>query len=123
MLTIAHRYATPPTAPIPFSLVSKLHSHPPLPTRDIRLDTIADSDRILCVKDGLTEEFDTPINLLNKKGSLFADLTEATGTEQAAYIHALASGKIKLLDNLGAEHVNVEGQPADPSPDPMSTQL
>jgi hypothetical protein len=89
----------------------------------IRLDTIADSDRILCVKDGLTEEFDTPINLLNKKGSLFADLTEATGTEQAAYIHALASGKIKLLDNLGAEHVNVEGQPADPSPDPMSTQL
>ena len=75
-----------------------------------RLDTIADSDRILCVKDGLAEEFDTPINLLNKKGSLFANLAEATGTEQEAYIHALASGKIKLLDKIDVERVHIDVQ-------------
>ena len=73
-----------------------------------RLDTIADSDRILCVKDGLAEEFDTPINLLNKKGSLFAQLAVATGAEQSAYIHALASGEIKLLDKLQVERVHVD---------------
>jgi ABC-type multidrug transport system fused ATPase/permease subunit len=43
-----------------------------------RLETIADSDRILVMEQGLVAEFDTPANLLAKRDGLFASLMQST---------------------------------------------
>lgn len=46
-----------------------------------RLHTIMDSDRILVMNFGKVEEFDTPLNLLEKEGGIFAEMVKATGAE------------------------------------------
>ncbi len=61
-----------------------------------RLNTIADFDRVLVLKDGMLEEYDTPISLLDKKG-LFSELVDATGPSNAQLIRQIAkSAKSEL---------------------------
>ncbi|KIR42549.1 ATP-binding cassette transporter [Cryptococcus deuterogattii 99/473] len=44
-----------------------------------RLSSVIDYDRLLVLSDGAVAEFDTPINLLRKDGSLFKTLCEKSG--------------------------------------------
>lgn len=44
-----------------------------------RLSSVIDYDRLLVLSDGAVAEFDTPINLLRKDGSLFKSLCEKSG--------------------------------------------
>lgn len=44
-----------------------------------RLSSVIDYDRLLVLSDGEVAEFDTPINLLRKDGSLFKSLCEKSG--------------------------------------------
>ncbi|KAJ3445264.1 multidrug-resistance like protein 1 isoform i [Anaeramoeba flamelloides] len=48
-----------------------------------RLNTIMDSDRIMCLSNGKLAEFDTPGNLLKKKDGIFTHLIEKTGEKNA----------------------------------------
>ena len=57
-----------------------------------RLETIADSDRILSFEDGNIAEFDHPWVLLEKKESLFHKLCHAGSEERASHLKTLASG-------------------------------
>ncbi|KAJ3357564.1 hypothetical protein HDU83_006290 [Entophlyctis luteolus] len=47
-----------------------------------RLKTIADYDRVLVLERGKIEEFDAPINLINKKNGLFRKMCEESGDFQ-----------------------------------------
>lgn len=64
--------------------------------------TVADSDRILCIADGRVEQFDSPEALLGNPKSLFSELTEATGPEQADFIRRVANGTVNFVDTLAA---------------------
>ncbi|KAJ3060521.1 hypothetical protein HDU99_005882 [Rhizoclosmatium hyalinum] len=55
-----------------------------------RLDMIAGFDKIIGLNYGVLEEFDTPANLLNRKDSIFRQLVEATGEENANHLRKLA---------------------------------
>ncbi|ORY44853.1 P-loop containing nucleoside triphosphate hydrolase protein, partial [Rhizoclosmatium globosum] len=55
-----------------------------------RLDMIAGFDKIIGLNYGVMEEFDTPANLLNRKDSIFRQLVEATGEENANHLRKLA---------------------------------
>eukprot|EP00474_Spongospora_subterranea_P001656 CRZ02114.1 hypothetical protein [Spongospora subterranea] len=44
-----------------------------------RLETIADSDRILVIKEGRVQEFDTPINLINNTGGYLYNMIAGGG--------------------------------------------
>lgn len=44
-----------------------------------RLDTIADYDKVMCVKEGYVDDLDTPQNLKDKHDSIYAGLLRETG--------------------------------------------
>ncbi|WWD20615.1 hypothetical protein CI109_105091 [Kwoniella shandongensis] len=50
-----------------------------------RLSSVIDYDRLLVLSDGRIAEFDTPINLLRKDGSLFKSLCEKSGKYRDLY--------------------------------------
>ena len=50
-----------------------------------RLSSVIDYDRLLVLSDGKVAEFDTPINLLRKDGSLFKSLCENSGKYRELY--------------------------------------
>ncbi|OCF78519.1 ATP-binding cassette transporter [Kwoniella mangroviensis CBS 8886] len=50
-----------------------------------RLSSVIDYDRLLVLSDGKVAEFDTPINLLRKDGSLFKSLCEKSGKYKELY--------------------------------------
>ena len=50
-----------------------------------RLSSVIDYDRLLVLSDGKVAEFDTPINLLRKDGSLFKNLCEKSGQYRELY--------------------------------------
>ena len=54
-----------------------------------RLDTIIDFDRILVMDRGEVAEFDTPAQLIRKRG-IFFELVEKTGKESAEMLHTKA---------------------------------
>ncbi|ORY50917.1 P-loop containing nucleoside triphosphate hydrolase protein [Rhizoclosmatium globosum] len=56
-----------------------------------RLDMIAGFDKILGLNQGILEEFDTPANLLAQTNSIFKQLVDATGPDNAVYLHKLAT--------------------------------
>merc|ERR1712216_59085 len=51
-----------------------------------RLNTIIDSDRILVIDQGEVAEFDRPHALLQKEGSIFGELIDATGDTSSAHL-------------------------------------
>eukprot|EP01125_Pyxidicula_operculata_P020165 TRINITY_DN73_c1_g3_i2.p1 TRINITY_DN73_c1_g3~~TRINITY_DN73_c1_g3_i2.p1 ORF type:complete len:833 (+),score=223.34 TRINITY_DN73_c1_g3_i2:99-2501(+) len=55
-----------------------------------RLNTIMDSDRILVMESGRVKEFDTPINLINDKSSMFFSLIQNTGYETSKHLIDMA---------------------------------
>lgn len=55
-----------------------------------RLHTVMDSDRILVMNFGKVEEYDTPENLLNIDGGIFADMVKATGPAESKNLISLA---------------------------------
>lgn len=55
-----------------------------------RLHTVMDSDKILVMNFGKVEEFDTPFNLLNVKGGIFADMVNATGPSESKNLKLMA---------------------------------
>ncbi|KAI8868673.1 hypothetical protein GQ42DRAFT_170542 [Ramicandelaber brevisporus] len=61
-----------------------------------RLNSIADSDRVLVVDKGRVAEFDSPHKLLQKDG-MFASMVQETGSVNAAAIRELAATKAALL--------------------------
>jgi len=62
-----------------------------------RLNTIMDNDMILVMDKGTVVEFDSPINLIRKKG-IFYEMVQATGKQSARYLRKIASGKASVLD-------------------------
>ena len=59
-----------------------------------RLETIADSDRVVVMDDGNVVEFDTPLALLDDEKSSFHSLCSAGGPQQYAKLRGLADGSI-----------------------------
>lgn len=55
-----------------------------------RLHTVMDSDKILVMNFGKVEEFDTPLNLLEKEGGIFADMVKATGPTESKNLIEMA---------------------------------
>lgn len=55
-----------------------------------RLHTVMDSDKILVMNFGKVEEFDTPLNLLEIEGGIFADMVKATGPTESRNLIQLA---------------------------------
>ncbi|TPX67141.1 hypothetical protein CcCBS67573_g07611 [Chytriomyces confervae] len=55
-----------------------------------RLNTIAAFDRVLVLDNGKVAEFDAPHVLLNKEGSIFGEMVQATGSANAAVIAEIA---------------------------------
>lgn len=55
-----------------------------------RLHTVMDSDKILVMNFGRVEEFDTPHNLLQIKGGIFADMVKATGPTESKNLIMMA---------------------------------
>lgn len=55
-----------------------------------RLHTVMDSDKILVMNFGKVEEFDTPHNLLQIEGGIFADMVKATGPAESKNLILLA---------------------------------
>ncbi|KAJ3222977.1 Multidrug resistance-associated protein 1 [Chytriomyces hyalinus] len=55
-----------------------------------RLNTIAAFDRVLVLDNGKVAEFDAPHVLLNKDGSIFREMVQATGAANAAVIAEIA---------------------------------
>lgn len=47
-----------------------------------RLNTIADFDRILVIKDGVDAEFGSPGELLGREGGLFRGMVEQSGEKE-----------------------------------------
>lgn len=58
-----------------------------------RINTIIDSDRILCIDDGRVAEFDTPHNLLQDPESIFASLVDEQGPNASAALRKIAKEK------------------------------
>lgn len=58
-----------------------------------RLHTVMDSDKILVMNFGKVEEFDTPLNLLNVEGGIFAEMVNATGPTESKNLIQLAKKK------------------------------
>lgn len=58
-----------------------------------RLHTVMDSDKILVMNFGKVEEFDTPLNLLEIEGGIFADMVKATGPAESKNLIQLAKKK------------------------------
>jgi len=73
-----------------------------------RLETILDSDLIITMDDGKVAEFDSPENLLNKPGSIFAELVRKD--KSVAAISA-----IRRIDSGGSLQNNDQGSDADES--------
>lgn len=61
------------------SLRSSLFSGRTIITIAHRINTIVDSDRIVVLDHGRVAEFDTPANLVAKKGGLFYELVREAG--------------------------------------------
>lgn len=55
-----------------------------------RLHTVMDSDKILVMNFGKVEEFDTPQNLLEIEGGIFADMVKATGPSESKNLIQMA---------------------------------
>jgi hypothetical protein len=56
------------------------------------------------------EHFDTPKTLLDNPKSLFSELVEATGPEQADFIRRVANGTVNFVDTLAADSLSVESE-------------
>jgi len=56
-----------------------------------RLNTIIDFDKVLVLDHGRVIEFDTPQILLSTPGSLFGQLVDETGPQNATMLRALAA--------------------------------
>lgn len=63
-----------------------------------RLNTIIDSDRVLCMKDGCVANLDTPAALLADKSSLLYKLVEETGPESAKLLRKQVAAKANSLE-------------------------
>lgn len=55
-----------------------------------RLNTIIDCDRILTLKQGVVQEFDSPHILLQNRNGLFSDLVDALGAEKSEELRIIA---------------------------------
>ncbi|KAK3267516.1 hypothetical protein CYMTET_23926, partial [Cymbomonas tetramitiformis] len=72
-----------------------------------RLNTISDSDRIMCFEAGKIGNFDTPLALLNQ-GSIYADLVNEMGPEAAQQIRLSAQGGASAPASLSHSAEEVE---------------
>lgn len=59
-----------------------------------RLHTVMDSDKILVMNFGKVEEFDTPLNLLEVEGGIFAEMVKATGPIESKNLIQLAKKNV-----------------------------
>jgi hypothetical protein len=66
-----------------------------------RLDTIIDSDKILCMSEGRVAEFESPLALL-QRDSIFRGLCETTGAQYESLL-AAAEQHQRTMDALEAE--------------------
>jgi len=65
-----------------------------------RLNTIIECDRVLVMDAGNIEEFDEPIKLLQKEGSVFKQLVEQTGEGNAQKLKEIATEAAKRRQML-----------------------
>uniref|UniRef100_A0A7S3CY71 ATP-dependent transporter ycf16 n=1 Tax=Palpitomonas bilix TaxID=652834 RepID=A0A7S3CY71_9EUKA len=63
-----------------------------------RLNTIIDADKILLMKDGRMEEFDSPAALLSNKDSHFGKLVDETGASMSAHLRKIARGELSAIE-------------------------
>jgi len=78
-----------------------------------RLHTIMDADKILVMDRGVAAQFDSPLNLLNKRRGLFYELVRATGRQTARLLRAIAEGRVSVIDGLNSQDLG------DVSPPPV----
>ncbi|KNC99986.1 uncharacterized protein SPPG_05362 [Spizellomyces punctatus DAOM BR117] len=62
-----------------------------------RLNTIAGFDRVLVLDEGKAVECDAPWTLLERKGSVFAELVEATGSANATAVREISHAAFQQL--------------------------
>ena len=91
----------PPQPPYlsPFLLTSAAHAQmlqdKTVITIAHRLDTIMASDRVLVLDNGRVAEFDDPLSLIDREGSIFRGMCEAEGPGYAAQLRAMAAAERK----------------------------
>lgn len=91
-----------------------------------RLETILDSDRILVMSQGRLAEFDRPGALLNRPGSLFAELVRASQQSQLQQekegVQGGGSGESTSSGGSSADAASIPGagvaRPAPPATKP-----
>lgn len=67
-----------------------------------RLNTVMDMNRILALKQGEVQEFDSPKNLVQNKKSMLYGMIKATGKANAKHLKKLAMGEGDLIETLQA---------------------
>ena len=75
-----------------------------------RLNTIIDSDRVLVMDAGKIQEFDEPINLLNKKEGSFKSLVEQTGDATSKKLYEVAVEAAQARKAAAAAAVTATGE-------------
>lgn len=80
-----------------------------------RLETVIDCDRVLVLDKGVVMENDTPANLVEREGSRFNGLLQATGAASARHLRRLATSNAssRPLVPVARDHVDGEDEEKD----------
>lgn len=101
MLVIAHRYGIAWVV----IRVSSIARHP----AHVRIQTIADADRIIVLEDGAVIEQGVPWTLMNTRGGAFAEMVNNTGEADVRNIRDMARKAAirRQARNDSAEHASL----------------
>jgi len=63
-----------------------------------RINTIIDADLVIVLDQGQVRECDTPANLLRQEGSLFSNLVNETGKQNAEFLRSVAAKQFRVFN-------------------------